>query len=401
MAQITDNMLDMICMTDRYGVINYMSPSCLTISGYHPNDLMGRNISDYIHPADAAFVTDKVQSSFRKKSRVNIEFRHLCADGKYKWVEMVGNLVYDATGNVEGVVYGTRDITDRKIAEDAFKSSEERLKILFELAPDAYYLTDLDGTILDGNRAAEKIIGYRKKELIGKNYFDLNILPRDQIKNALEALKKLREGRPSQPTEFILNHKNGKRIFVEIRSYPVTINGQSIALGIARDITDRKYAEAELRRAHSELEKKVRERTANLEEANTALRVLLRSREEDRSTMEDNMLTNVKELVLPYVDKIKNSRLDDRQRAYIDVIASNLNDILSTFARQLSSRHLKLTPTEIKVANLIKLGKTTKEIAEIDSSSMRTVEGHRNSIRKKMGLNNRKINLRTYLLAIR
>lgn len=399
LTMITDNMLDLICLTDLHGIIEYMSPSCRTISGHHPQDLIHTNILDYIHPEDSEQVAQAVQDGIRNRSQIFIEFRHRCADDSYKWVETVGNLVYSATGKPVRIVHGTRDITDRKKTEAALKNSEERLKILFELAPDAYYLTDLNGIFIDGNRAAERIIGYRKEELIGRNYFDLNILPPEQLSHALESLEKLRQGQASQPTEFILNHKDGNQVLVEIRSYPVVIDGQPIALGIARDITDRKHAEEILRQAHSKLEQKVRERTINLEEANTALRVLLKGREEDRKTLEEKILSNINELVIPYLERLKAGRLEDRQLGYVEVIESNLNDILSTFAHRLSAHHLKLTPTEIRVANLVKMGRTNKEIAAIAGLSLRTVEGHRNRIRKKMGLSNQKINLRTYLLS--
>lgn len=395
---ITDNMLDLICMTDLHGVIEYMSPSCQTISGHHPDDLIRCNILDYIHPEDREAVALAVKNGIRLGTQIFIEFRHRCADGSYKWVETVGNLVCRTSGRPDRIVYGTRDITDRKKTEAALKNSEERLKILFELAPDAYYLTDLNGVFLDGNRAAERIIGYRKEELIGRNYLQLHILPPDQIGHALESLEKLRQGQASQPTEFILNRKDGTQVAVEIRSYPVMIDGRAVALGIARDITDRKQAETMLRRAHAKLEQKVRERTVNLEEANTALRVLLRGREDDRKTLEETILANVHELLLPYIEQLKAGRLEEHQRRCVEVIESNLMDILSTFPRRLSARHLKLTPMEIRVANLVKMGRTNKEIASLAGLSLRTVEGHRNSIRQKTGLTGKKINLRTFLL---
>ena len=95
--------------------------------------------------------------------------------------------------------------------------------------------------------------------------------------------------------------------------------------------------------------------------------------------------------------KIKKSRLDESQRTYIDLIESNLNDIISPFVYEVSSRYLGLTHTEIEVANLIKHGKATKEIADLMYLSINTIQSYRKSIRKKLGINNKKVNLRTYL----
>jgi len=166
-------------------------------------------------------------------------------------------------------------------------------------------------------------------------------------------------------------------------------------------------------RGHMELEERVMERTLelaktndelemktmNLKEVNTALRVLLKERDDDRAELEEKMMFNLKELVLPYIDKLQKSKVDDKQKAYLGIMESNLNDIISPFVHGISTKFLKLTPSEIQVANLVKLGKTTKEIAELSNLSPRTIEPHRDSIRKKIGIKNKKVNLRTYLLS--
>lgn len=392
-------MLDITCKVDMQGSIEYISPSCEAISGFKPDDLVESSIFDFIHPEDHPEVIGGVEKGIYSRKQIKIEFRHKCRDGGYRWVESVGKPVWGSSGRAEGIVYGTRDITARKKVELDLIESQERLQILFDSAPDAYYLTDLEGNFIDGNRAAERIIGYRKSELIGSNYFELNLLPAKQVPRAVDSLKKLREGYPSEPREFTLNRKDGKQIHVEIRAYPVSIGGQKVALGIARDITRRKKAESALRKAHYQLEQKVKERTTSLQEANTALRVLLRGRNEDKIAIEEKISFNINELVLPYLEKLKNARPTHRQKTLIEIIESNLQDILSPLIGGLSMDQIKLTPTEIKIANLVRQGKSTKEIASLSNLSPRTIDGHRNNIRKKIGLQNRKINLRTYLLS--
>jgi DNA-binding CsgD family transcriptional regulator len=103
--------------------------------------------------------------------------------------------------------------------------------------------------------------------------------------------------------------------------------------------------------------------------------------------------------VLPYLDRLKATRLDERQRSSLAIIEANLKDIVAPFAGRTSSRNLSMTPSEIQIANLIKHGMTAKEIAGITSLSPRTIECHRASIRKKLGLINRKVNLRAFLLS--
>ncbi len=155
------------------------------------------------------------------------------------------------------------------------------------------------------------------------------------------------------------------------------------------EITERKHAEQALETQASELE-----------EVNSALRVLLKQRQEDRTELEEKVLFNVRDQVVPYLEKMKKSGLNATQMTYLTIIESNLGDITSPFSRRLSYKYLNLTPAEIQVANLIKQGKSTKDIAEFLNLSARTVESHRKNIRRKTGIKNRKENLRTRLLSI-
>ena len=157
----------------------------------------------------------------------------------------------------------------------------------------------------------------------------------------------------------------------------------------------------ELKQAGQALKKREKEleiKTNNLKEVNAALRVLLKRRDADKTELEEKVLFNMKELVTPYLEKLKKCGLDERQKAYVSILESNLNDIISPFSRSLSSKYLNLTPNEIQVANLVKQGKTTKEIADLLNVSGKTIESHRASIRKKLKIKNKKANLRTHLL---
>lgn len=141
-------------------------------------------------------------------------------------------------------------------------------------------------------------------------------------------------------------------------------------------------------------------KTHKLEELNAALKVLLKHRGEDKKELEEKVIANVKKLILPYVEKLNNSRLNDRQIVYLNIIKSNLEDIITPFLHQLSSKYSDLTPSEIQIAELVKEGKATKEIAELLNSSTGSIHFHRNNLRKKLGLRNTKTNLRSFLLTL-
>jgi len=169
----------------------------------------------------------------------------------------------------------------------------------------------------------------------------------------------------------------------------------------------RRRIEKQLEEYQENLETLVQERTEQLdlerqkqEEMNTALRVILNQRNEDKVRIEETILGNLKELVFPHIRSLKKLEHSKQKRAYIEIIESNLNSIIEPFAKRLSSKFINLTPMEIKVADLIKHGKSTKEIAEMFSLSQKTVETHRSIIRRKLGLTHKKANLRSYLLSL-
>jgi DNA-binding CsgD family transcriptional regulator/ligand-binding sensor protein len=132
-------------------------------------------------------------------------------------------------------------------------------------------------------------------------------------------------------------------------------------------------------------------------EANSALKVLLKQRQEDRTELEESLLRNVKHLVVPYLEKLKGSRLDSNQRNFLEIMESHLREITSPFVQKISAPMLGLTPTEIRVADLIRQGKSSKEIADLLGISENAVIFHRQGIRRKLGLTGRKLNLQTYL----
>jgi len=138
------------------------------------------------------------------------------------------------------------DITERKQVEKGLKDSEEHLKILFDYALDAYYISDLKGNFIDGNIAVERLIGYKKEELIGKNFLKLKLLSLTDIPKAAKLLAKNLRRLPTGPDEFLLNRKDNSKVIVEISTYPVKIKGRALALGMARNITERKKAEKTL-----------------------------------------------------------------------------------------------------------------------------------------------------------
>jgi DNA-binding CsgD family transcriptional regulator len=162
------------------------------------------------------------------------------------------------------------------------------------------------------------------------------------------------------------------------------------------EITALKLTEEALRKSQEALI----EQKQGLEEANIAMKVLLKQREEDKLELEKKVLNNVKDLVFPYVEKLKNSRLKAKDRTLVEIVDTHLQDIISPLLQRFTNAKILLTPQEMQVASLVKDGKTSKEIADVLNVSETTVNFHRKNLRVKFGLRNRRTNLRSYLLSI-
>jgi len=304
--------------------------------------------------------------------------------------------VRDEKGSLSGVVEIVTDITERRKAEEAMRQSEQKYRELFENANDIIFILDLDGRILSCNDAASRTYGFVPEQMQGLN---LEML---LDKNDLPAVRKLFRRKRGErdvpnPLEFLTYTRTGEAVWLEVNARSVVENGKPVAIhGIARNITERKRMEEALRKREQELEEKSR----NLEDANTALKVLLKRREDDKAELEEKVICNVRELILPYIENLKMTPVDSHQLNQLKILERNTSEIISPFLRTLSSKHPNLTPMEIKVINFIKEGRTSKEMAGLLNASARTVEVHRDNIRKKLGLRNRKANLKSYLMAL-
>lgn len=312
----------------------------------------------------------------------------------------------------EEVILGTLgiiiDVSELKRTEEALRESRERFRNLTEMTSDWIWEIDEKGFYTYASPKIFDILGYRAEEIVGKTPFDL--MPADEAGRVCDIFNAIAvKQQPFDCLENINLHKDGHQVILETSGVPIfNTEGKFTGFrGIDRNITHRKQTEEALKRANDELEHRVQERTKeleiqkkNLEEANIAFQVLLETRQEDKKELADNILTNVKEMIAPYFEKIKKTNLDVQQKTILTIIESYLNEIISPFSRKIPLKYSNLTPTEIHVANLIRQGINSKEIAEIMGLSPQTIYNHRKNIRKKFGLENMKTNLRSHLISI-
>jgi PAS domain S-box-containing protein len=189
---------------------------------------------------------------------------------------------------------------------------------------------------------------------------------------------------------------NGAPMTFDVIKVPIRDSAGRVSgmCGIARDITDRKRYEEDLMAKERELAHQAR----YLEEMNIALKVLLDSREKEKKQAQETIVSKARKIIYPYIEKMETENREDQKNVYLSIIKTNLDDLLAPYNNALSTQFINsLTPMEVKIADLIKHGKSTKEIASLLNVSPFAVSFHRSNIRKKCGLLNSKKNLRTYL----
>ena len=226
---------------------------------------------------------------------------------------------------------------------------------------------------------------FNSEELLARVYTHVELKKKRDIEHELiAALEATLEEREHVKQALQQAHDNLERLVEERTAELLTINEQ-----LMDEIEERKRVEAALSN-----------KSQKLEELNTALKVLLEQREKDREELEECLLSNVKKLIIPNVEKLKRLNAKNKSTPYITLLETNLQDLTSSFSFRLSSQYVNLTAKEIQVANFIKDGRTSKDISQLMNVSERTIDFHRKNIRKKLKLNNRKINLRASLLNV-
>jgi PAS domain S-box-containing protein len=387
----------------------WISPSVERISGYSISECMA--MPDYpfpmIYPEDRGKFLAEIHKA-NEQPLNDIELRIIRKDGTLGWLSVSTNPVFIEAGSSAGHRSSIRDITNRKRIEEALRESEENYHLLFNNSFDA--IAVLGGTpphVLFVNDAFHRLFGYTSEEILRFSAGDMLLLvhpdDREMVKNNLNSRQR-KESVPSQ-YEFRIITKNGGVCWVEVSASLFSKGDQIFSQAIYRDITDRKQAEDKLIKYHTELEALIKERTGDLENKvktlenlNTTLDFLLQKREQDKKIMEENFILNIKKLVIPYVKMVGKGTLNKQQRLCLTAIEKHLDEIISPLLKSL--HQFDLTPREQQISVLLKNGMTTKEIVEILGVAKGTIDTHRKSIRKKIGLS-RKLNLQTNLQSLK
>ncbi|MGO9145471.1 MAG: PAS domain S-box protein [Desulfomonilia bacterium] len=386
---------DVIYTTDENFILQSVSPSVERILGYKPEELVGKSLAELsFFPPD--YLNKALEETLRVlsgESIISSTYKFITKDGAVKFGEISG-VPFMRDGKVREIISVARDITERLEMEKSLRESEERFRTIFESAQVCIYIKNLNLEYVFINPCIENVFGLSSEEILGKREDDLfaegiesDINETDQSVLGGDVV----EGEYSRLI-------NGSLLTFHVIKVPMRDSTGKVAglCGIARDITERKRFEQQLLAKERELAHQAR----YLEEMNITLKVLLDSREKEKKQDQETIVSKVRKIIYPYLEKMDASNLDEENRIYLSIIRTNLDELLSPYINPLSQQYMNLTSMEMRIADLIKQGKSTKEIAGMLKVSPFAVSFHRNNIRKKCGLLNAKKNLRVYLNTI-
>lgn len=371
--------------TDTDGRITYANRSAVEMIGATPGDVQkGITVADTVVPADLK----RAMRGFRRilaGEKVEMgEYTSLRRDGTTFPSLILANPIIrgHACVGIRGVIV---DNTAQRRMMANLEESETRYRTLFDSTGAATMVIEEDMGISLANQEFYRLSGYSPEEPLKWPFL---IHPEER-----ERMIDYHIGRRKDPSAAPRNYEfRAIRADGEIRNCFLTVSmipGTKRSVCSIVDITDLKQVEEELRI-----------KTSSLEDANTALRVLLKNMGEERAGFEKNIMANLKELVFPFIEKLKTKKLSAEQKDLVALIENYLGEVVSPFLRTVSSRFSNLTPREIEIISLIKEGRSTKEISKILNTAQRTIDFHRNNIRKKMGISSKKTNLRTFIMTL-
>lgn len=321
-----------------------------------------------------------------KKGRYhNLEVTRRLKDGRMLTCLESGELV--TIGDERYIILIVTDITALKRAQAALIQERNLSDTIINSLPGLFFILDEEFRFLRWNDNLPKISGYSAKELQRMTCLDFHY-EEDRGFMAKEIKKTFLAGEKQLEADIVMKDGSVKTFFFTARQF--NYQNKSCSVGTGIDITEQKRVENELKN-HAE----------SLEDANIALRVLMNQKIVNQKDVEEKLQVNVNDLVLPYLQKLKKAGLDDRNKNYLAALERNLHDILSPFMKNFEAAHKNLTPQEIQIIDLLKQGKKTKEIAAMLDASVKTIETHRNHIRKKLNLIKAKVNLRSHILSLK
>ena len=392
---ILNAMSNPVISLDEQHKITFMNRAACSLHGTSLEESIGKTVYDYIPRKYAELVWSKEQEALDSGRPTTF------AGDSYIQANFGGPVTFlpffDPRSSTKRVLVVVDNApAPRRLLEQASKSDDlpgratrlTDLRRYLDEGAVGIYLKDADNRIVWVNQSYADMLGFGPEDLIGKRVDDLINDPELMSQLRKEDETVLSTGRPL--FNLVKQPQRDKPRFIRIDKLPFVDKDRKVTgiIGVAVEIP---ATDAET------IREKLTVMSRRLEDTEAALRVLLDLREKDASQTREKLGERVKSMVLPYLENLKQTKLSKNQHAYVELIEENLKGFYDPNYAKLAGPEYKLSPTELKVAQLVRDGKTNKEIAKLMNLSKSTILTHRHHVRVKLGIRNKKVNLRSLL----
>lgn len=412
--KILSTTTDLVALVNKNGTFLTANPAYLHAFGISREALIGLSLAQVMGSVQFdTKVAPCLDRCFGGATVRHLELFRLVDLGLRNMIVSYCPYFSNETATVTRVVISMTDVTEVLHDKRSLQEKEERLRLVHSVSPYCFFDWDIPTNQIFYCKNWQKSLGYQKnisdERINGWMWFQL--LHPDDKELLLQTLKDCIDGKKENYNmEMRLQHRDGHWVWFHARGKAVESDNNGKALrfiGLISNIDREKQQKADLIQRMDLLVEKSAEQVEEiiknnreLQEVKSALNIVLKQREQDKELLEKQTSENVLQLVEPLIKRLQRTRLDDDQRQLVKEVEEKLHEITSSFITKLTRKASGLTPKEIQVANQVKQGKATKEIAEALCLAEGTINVHRKKIRKKLGLSNKSINLQAYLSSL-
>lgn len=401
---IINNSTAVICVKDTQGAYLMANTRFIDLFNHGSRNVMGKNDFDFFPEDQARVLQANDQKILLNKKTQHFEETLQHADGSHVYVSIKFPLVH-TDGLVYAVAAISTDITARKQLELALQENNDWLTTLINTSPDIICFKDGEGRWLQANETDLLLFQLTGVDYRGKTDAELaqySPFYKETFQACMESDEETWLKGEMTETEERIPRPDGEDVIFKILKVPL-FHPEGTRKGLVvlgHDITVRRKREQRLHQeiaARRQATEVIREKQKEMEETNIVLRVLLNQQKKVGEDIQQSILSQLEKSVFPYIQLLRQCLLDDHGKEYLDIITRHLQSVGESFIKKLSNPDLGLTRREVLVADLVRQGKSTKEIAKLLGLQPRSVEAYRNKIRKKLHLNKKNISLKQYL----